>query len=54
MLLKCGGVFRSAEIIRSQFLIDCKDYVYELSQIDRKDLTSMEPSTESGKHYLSD
>jgi hypothetical protein len=43
MLLKSSGVFRSAEMVRSQLLIDCTDYVHELPQIDRKSLPSVEP-----------
>lgn len=36
MLIKSAGVFSSVKFLRSQYLIDCTDYVKELAQTDIK------------------
>lgn len=53
MLLKTGRVFRFAELMRSQLLIDHTDYVKELTQIDRENLPEIEPLIKSNNSKIS-
>lgn len=46
MLINSAGAFKAAELLRSTYLIDCSDYVKQLSQTNLKELPHVETLSE--------